>query len=313
MGIDALDRLILSRRGPKALVDESRAYATAYEDEPDPSGRLLASAAIFLTNRECPFRCLMCDLWTHTLDATVSPGAIPGQIAGALASLPPLEQVKLYNAGSFFDPGAIPPADDKAIAALVGHMKRVVVESHPAFLRGAHGDRCLRLRETLAGRLEVAVGLETANADVLAKLNKRMTVPSFVEAAGFLRTHDIDLRVFILLKPPFMSEAEGVEWACRSIDLAIDCGASACSIIPTRGGNGAMEGLDEPFVPPLLSSLEQAVEYGLRRASCRMFADTWDVERLFTCRCSSARSSRLHRMNVEQRIPEPIPCDCTRR
>ena len=26
---------------------------------------------------------------------------------------------------------------------------------------------------------------------------------------------------FILLKPPFVSESEGVEWACRSIDLAI--------------------------------------------------------------------------------------------
>ena len=36
----------------------------------------------------------------------------PLQIRGAIATLPPARQVKLYNAGSFFDPRAIPPADD---------------------------------------------------------------------------------------------------------------------------------------------------------------------------------------------------------
>jgi radical SAM enzyme (TIGR01210 family) len=309
----AFDRLLLDHRPPKAPVDESSAYAVVLEEERAPSGERLRSAAIFLTNRECPFRCVMCDLWMHTLDTSVSCGAIPRQIASALATLPAVRQVKLYNAGSFFDPRAIPPEDDDAIAETVSHVERVVVESHPAFLRGAHGDRCLRFRDALSGRLEVAVGLETAHPEVLQRLNKRMTVASFVEATAFLRTNDIDLRVFILLKPPFMSESDGVTWACRSIDLAIDCGATACTIIPTRGGNGIMETLDPPFVPPQIASLERAIEYGLERGGCRVFADTWDIERLFTCGCSPARAARLRQMNVEQRVTEPIACECTRR
>ncbi len=271
-GDRATDAWVLSHRGAKARLDPRRAYAVVAEEECGADGEPAATAAIFLTNRECPFRCVMCDLWVNTLDEALTPGLIPRQIVTALEQVPAARQVKLYNAGSFFDPKAIPVEDDRAIAAAVAGFDRVIVEAHPAFLRGEHGRRCLRWRDLLhaAGhqrgvpgpRLEVAVGLETANRDVLARLNKRMTLDAFAEAASFLREHDIDLRVFILLRPPFMDEAEGVEWACRSLRLAAESGATACSIIPTRGGNGAMEALGADAAPPSLRSLEQVLEYG---------------------------------------------------
>jgi uncharacterized Fe-S cluster-containing MiaB family protein len=50
----------------------------------------------------------MCDLWVNTLDAAVPRGAIARQIRDAVATLPAARQIKLYNAGSFFDPQAIP-------------------------------------------------------------------------------------------------------------------------------------------------------------------------------------------------------------
>ena len=87
-----------------------------WEEERDSLGALVPTAVIFLTNRECPFRCVMCDLWVNTLDEAVPSGAIAGQIRAALATLPGARQIKLYNAGSFFDPGAIPPDDDDDIA-----------------------------------------------------------------------------------------------------------------------------------------------------------------------------------------------------
>jgi archaeosine synthase beta-subunit len=281
-----------------------------WEEEPDPTGALIPTAVVFLTNRECPFRCVMCDLWTNTLDVTVEPGQIPLQMRNALAALPNARQVKLYNAGSFFDPRAIPPEDDDEIAGVVEGFDRVIVEAHPAFLAGAYGDRCLRVRDRLRGRLEVAIGLETANEDVLGRLNKRMTLDSFRRAADFLRREQIALRVFILLSPPFMPPADDVEWACRSIDEAVACGATACSIIPTRGGNGAMEALGGEFVPPRLRDLESVIEYGLSLDSARVFADLWDIERFFTCECSPARAARLRTMNREQRVPEPVSCAC---
>lgn len=262
----------------------------------------------------------MCDLWTNTLDEVVPRGAVPQQIRTALAELPPARHVKLYNAGSFFDAQQIPPDDDMEIAAAVSGFERVIVEAHPAFLSGVYGDRCRRLQSLLSGRLEVAVGLETAHPDVLARLNKRMTLDAFRRAADFLRRQEIALRVFVLLSPPFMPAGEAVEWACRSIDLAAECGATACSVIPTRGGNGAIEALGDAFAAPRLTDLESVSEYGLRhRRACasavpmRVFADLWDIGRFFSCACSPARAARLAQMNREQRISDRIVCECDAR
>jgi radical SAM enzyme (TIGR01210 family) len=252
----------------------------------------------------------MCDLWMHTLDDTVPPGAIGRQIREALGRVPPVRQIKLYNAGSFFDPGAIPESDYDDIAHAVAGLDRIIVESHPAFLSGAHGERCLRLRDMISGQLEVAVGLETAHPGVLARLNKRMTLDAFRQAAAFLGGHDIALRTFVLLEPPFMPAGEGEEWACRSLEYAAACGASVSTVIPTRTGNGAMDALGQPSVPPSLAALERVVEYGLRRVTGRVFADVWDIERFFSCRCSPARAARLERMNRLQQIVERVECSC---
>jgi radical SAM enzyme (TIGR01210 family) len=162
----------------------------------------------------------MCDLWTNTLDEVVPRGAVVHQIRTALANLPSARQIKLYNAGSFFDPQQIPSEDDAEIAEAVAGFERVIVEAHPAFLSGAYADRCRRFQSLVSGQLEVAIGLETAHPEVLARLNKRMTLDHFAKAAEFLRAHDISLRVFVLVKPPFLNEADAIEWAGRSADFA---------------------------------------------------------------------------------------------
>ena len=166
----------------------------------------------------------------------------------------------------------------------------------------------------LAGRLEVAIGLETAHPEALERLNKRFTVDDFRQAADILSSNAIDLRVFLLVKPPFMTEAEGLEWACRSLDTAFAAGASVCCLIPTRGGNGAMETLrrEGNWNPPSLVSLEAAQEYGLRLGRGRVFADIWDIEKFYSCVCSPQRAARIAAMNHTQRIPAQIECSlCT--
>ena len=96
------DRWIVSRRGRKNSVDPQKPYAWLVEKERTVSGEIEDVATIFLTNRECPFRCLMCDLWKNTTDKSLPPGAIPNQIEWAMNHFPYVKLLKLYNHAIFF-------------------------------------------------------------------------------------------------------------------------------------------------------------------------------------------------------------------
>jgi len=298
---DSLDAWILSQRSSKNPVDPARPYAFWVEKERAIDGQIEDVATIFLTNKECPFRCLMCDLWKNTTDQPVVPGAIPGQIRWALNQLPPAQGVKLYNSGNFFDPQAIPEVDYALIADSVSMFQRVIVESHPRMI----GRRCLAFQELVTGQLEVAMGLETVHPEVLPKLNKRMTLADFERATGTLRRNQVQVRAFILLRPPYLTEQEGIFWAKRSVDFAFDVGVDCCILIPTRGGNGVMETLAEQglFEPPTLDSMEEVLDYGIALGHGRVFADLWDVEKLsHNGRANIACIERLRRMNLTQSL-----------
>ncbi len=209
---------ITRQRPERERVDPFRPHGFCLEEECSDTGSIDNSGVILLTNKECPWRCLMCDLWRHTTNQTVPAGAIPQQIEYALGQFDSRpKQLKLYNSGSFFDPAAIPPADYPAIAQTVAFAKRVVVESHPRLV----GDKALRFRDLLRGSLEVAMGLETVHPQMLPRLNKKFELAHFSQAAEFLRDNGIAMRAFVLVKPPFMSETEGVEWAVKSAAFAL--------------------------------------------------------------------------------------------
>jgi archaeosine synthase beta-subunit len=301
------NRWILDHRGARNAVDPRRAYGELSEEEPGDSGGPVSVSTIFLTNRECPWRCLMCDLWRNTLTESVPAGAIPEQIGTALARLPPARWVKLYNAGSFLDPKAIPREDYPAIAQLLSGFERVIVESHPALC----GDSTLHFRDLVDGMLEVALGLETVHPKVLPQLNKRMTLEDFRRAAAFLHKAGISVRVFVLVGLPFVAPREALDWALRSVDFAFDCGAAVVSLIPTRSGNGAMDALEErgEFSPTDLATLEEAVASSIALGRGRVLADLWDLECFSRCgACFVARASRLRAINLAQAVIPSVSC-----
>ena len=249
------DRWVLARRGAKAALDPARAVRLRSGRTSVTRPARSCRRRCLPHQRECPFRCVMCDLWMQHARRHRSPQAtIPEQIRRALAALPPVRQVKLYNAGSFFDPAAIPVEDDSRSPRLVGGLDRVIVEAHPAFLRGAAWrsvpplPRCIerpagsghRARDGAPGRAGAAQQADDA----------RLVRDA---AADFLVRHDIDsARV----------RAAQARRSCRRTKVShgradrstwpASAGPPPAPSFPTRRGNGALEAIGEPGSPPSL-------------------------------------------------------------
>jgi len=304
------NREIEKLRPQRNFLNPDVPYHFLHEHEPGPGGDLQRVNTIFLTSKECGFKCLMCDLWKNTLNGPTPPGAILKQIDYALERLPEADIIKLYNSGNFFDQKAVPPADYPGIIERLRPYSRVIVENHPKLCN----EVCIEFNNRLNGTLEIAMGLETIHPDVLPKLNKQMTAEDFKQAAVFLTSHNIDVRAFVLLNPPYLTgKEENIQWAFNTVQFAFESGASCCSIIPTRQGNGIMELLYEQghYISPTLDMLEEVFESSLHLQQGRVFVDTWDIGFLSSCPiCFEARKQRLEIMNADQKLHQRIACSC---
>jgi archaeosine synthase beta-subunit len=265
----ARDRFVIDLRGPRPAHDPWSYQSVLIEDEPTERGDIARVGTIFLTGRECPWRCAMCDLWRGTTRTDTPDGAIPAQIRAARQQWrdggDAISRLKLYNASNFFDPRAVPLRD--------------YGESHPSLV----GERVERFLEFLGGRqLEVAMGLETVHPSALDALNKRMTTDDFAKAADTLRRLGVSLRAFVLVAPPFIPPDEQDNWLLATVAFAEQCGASVISLIPTRGGNGTMEALaaQKLFVEPTRAAVERSYALVLKRVASperapRILLDPW--------------------------------------
>jgi len=305
------DHRIRIARQPKTPVDLWSPVDVQREEELLPDGSRTAVLTVFLAGRECPFTCVYCDLWRFTSDLPTPPGAIPAQLRQALessADAPCGGMLKLYNASNFFDSKAVPPVDDVEIAHLAAPFERVVVECHPRLL----GPRCLEFADRLEGRLQVAMGLETAHPEALARLNKQTTLRHFERAASLLADSGIGLRAFVLVGAPFVPSEETVLWIEHSVALAFDQGAAHVALVPVRGGPGEMERLERAghFTAPTLGQVEEAFERCLAlEAPGVVTVDTWDLERFAACpTCGDLRRERLARMNLSGTVEPKILC-----
>lgn len=307
----ARSRWVLAAREARGALPSPWAPAAVFvEPERAADGALADTATVLLVNRECPWRCVYCDLWKQTLPGPAPAGALTAQVELALRhpACARATQIKLYNAGSFFDAGAVPPREWPDIARRLRRFARVIVECHPSLI----GPRVLAFRDALApARLEVALGLEIAHPEILERLNKRMTLETYAAACARLTAEGIAIRAFVMVQPPFLPPAQAVDWAARSVAFAVEQDAAVVCLIPTRLTPGPLQRLAEQgaFTPPTLATLEAAWAASLPAArGQRVFADTWDLQRFSRCpECYARRAARLQRMNWEQRLEPRAP------
>lgn len=141
--------------------------------------------------------------------------------------------LNLYNNGSFLNDAEIPANERRTILRAIGanpHIRMLVVESRPEFVRE---DNVRELRELLPGKqVELAIGLETVDDRRRAIcINKGFTLRQYDRAAGVVTKH-LALRTYVLLKPPFYSEAEAADDAVATIRHAFAAGSATVSLEP---------------------------------------------------------------------------------
>lgn len=293
----------------------------------DKLGNVLTSATLFLVGSECRFRCVMCDLWKYTHAGVTPPGNLTAQVQAGLADAhtqlnlggpvsmgvrkEELACVKLYNASNFFVPANVPKEDLSAIGKCVADIPRVVVENHPSI----RNDSVLAFRDAIAGRLEVALGLETTHPAILPKLNKAMDLDMFRQCAQWLRERQIDMRAFVLLQPPGLTGSEAIDSCIDTIRFAESCGVRHVSVIPVRSGNGALEHFSKQgtFSAPTAGMLETVMQ-SVDQYQCVVTADLWDWDAMAgqCSRCSEPRKKQLEMLNLSQCPAAGLPglCGC---
>jgi len=166
--------------------------------------------------------CSMCGYFKETYDATYSD--IKKQIDEAYKKYEGEKIVKFFTSGSFLDERELPKDLQTYAIEKFSKAKKIVIESRPEFIKN--------LKE-IEGNIEVAMGLESANDRVLEySINKGFRFSAWLKNARKVKEYGKKLRVYILIKPPFMREREAIEDAIESVKKIKDI-ADIISFNPT--------------------------------------------------------------------------------
>lgn len=186
--------------------------------EEDMSGgrRVDAMVVILRTSGCCWVRhggCTMCGYREASLQS-VSAEDLLKQLDQALAKYKGEPFVKIYTSGSFLDDNEVPPEVRAKFFEAFADCERILFESRPEFITPES-------LEGVPGNVTVALGLESSDPAVLETSVHKGFTPEDIRVAGtLLKERGLMVRTYLLLKPPFMTEAMGIEDAVRSARFA---------------------------------------------------------------------------------------------
>lgn len=187
------------------------APAAVWKEKENLGGKVVDAGVIILQTSGCShFHSGGCSMCGYNIDARndVTASDISKQFASAANELGEVQMLKVYTSGSFLDPEEVPrDATDAVLAHCDDRGIRLLVESRPEYITAERMDSVLSVHDDL----EVAIGLESANDDVLRySIDKGFTVADYDRAAALLADKAVGLRTYVLLKPPYLTEAEAV-------------------------------------------------------------------------------------------------------
>jgi radical SAM enzyme (TIGR01210 family) len=191
-------------------------YVSCWSEKELLDGEVVDSLVMILRTRGCAWAlsngCSMCGYINDATQKQVDEKDIMHQFEKAMEHFSSHKVVKIYTSGSFFDEQEITRAlQDKILQILAEKTEKIVVESRPEFITA----------EILKGKekLEVALGLESANDEVLKNsINKGFLFKDYKKTAQMLNDLGVGVRTYLLIKPPFLSEKDSIDDAVKSAE-----------------------------------------------------------------------------------------------
>ncbi|MBF6340821.1 hypothetical protein IU450_33750 [Nocardia abscessus] len=160
------------------------------------------------------------------------------QVASLLARTgdePDYDMLALYNDGSFFARREVPLEVQLDVAREVAAtgVRRLVVESLPQFVTA---ETLLPFLDALGDvQLEVGIGLQSADRLVRETLvNTRITGTAFESAVALMQQHNVIPKVYLMIKPPFLTESEAITDVVDSTAHVASLGVDGVTLCPTR-------------------------------------------------------------------------------
>ncbi|MEW5748924.1 MAG: archaeosine biosynthesis radical SAM protein RaSEA [Candidatus Thermoplasmatota archaeon] len=197
---------------------DAGAAVSVWKEREGVRGTMVDAGVVILRTSGCSHfhegGCTMCG-YNIESDRSVSADDIVRQFDRALGGLGEVGLVKVYTSGSFLDAREVPPeAASHILRECAGRGARLLFESRPEYITDGALDTVLALHDDI----ELAIGLESANDRVLRhSINKGFTVADYDRAAALMREKGVDLRTYVLLKPPFLTEGEAVDDAVATV------------------------------------------------------------------------------------------------
>jgi len=223
-GMDAHNQVMRSARSERDDRHQDPHEPTrVWIDRDRTPGGVYDSLTVILNTGGCRWAraggCTMCGYVAESVEGgSVTHEALMDQVEVALEHEreqrdEPCEMVKIYTSGSVLDEREVSAESREAIAREFADRERVVVESLPDFVEA---DRLAPFTERTT--TDVAVGLETADDRVRRDcVNKYFEFADFERAAARAADADAGVKAYLLLKPPFLTEAEAVADMKRSV------------------------------------------------------------------------------------------------
>lgn len=157
------------------------------------------------------------------------------QFKDAIERLEDIEYLKIFNSGSFFDKREISENTATKIFEKINGVTKisnVQVESRPEFIDSTTLEKASK---TLSAKLEVGIGLETSSDYIRENcINKNFTFDDFKKSVEICKKQGVDVKVYLLLKPPFLTEREAIDDTIKSAIDAYKLGVSRISINPVN-------------------------------------------------------------------------------